>query len=155
MTWLNLEVFNPIHVYCDTVTWLVLELTAGFEEAEVMQGGREGCGKLMLLELAMLSNDWKVGAMIIGFKIKKKKKSLKSGGAGVMSKYLVRRDDSAEGNSNMREGGRLWVMLRGNSGGNLSSEANLSLTEGNLWANWNSSTPSMGSPCIDGRSRST
>ena len=64
--------------------------------------------------------------------------------------YLVRRDDSAEGNSSMREGGRLWAMLGKKSGGNLW------FTEGLLWANSNSSTPlSMGSPCIDGRSRST
>ena len=61
---LNLVVFAQIHF--NIVTWLALELRAGFGEGEVMLGGREGYGKLMLLELAMLSNDWKVGTMILG-----------------------------------------------------------------------------------------
>ena len=83
--------------------------------------------------------------------------------------HLVRREDSAEGNSSMREGGRLLkeggrvgAMLGRNSGGNWSSEGKRS-SEGNwssegkrssgwnLWAKWNSSAP-MEIPCIDGRS---
>ena len=71
--------------------------------------------------------------------------------------YLVRREDSAEGNSSMREGGRLLkeggrvgAMLGRNSGGNWSSEGKRS-SGWNLWAKWNSSAP-MESPCIDGRS---
>ena len=62
MAWLNLST----QIYCKIVTWLVLELRAGFGEAEVMLVGREGCGMLMLLELAMLSNDWKVIILFLG-----------------------------------------------------------------------------------------
>ena len=69
----------------------------------------------------------------------------------VSDEHLVRREDSAEGNSSMREGGRLLkeggrvgAMLGRNSGGKRSSGWN-------LWAKWNSSAP-MESPCIDGRS---
>ena len=71
--------------------------------------------------------------------------------------HLVRREDSAEGNSSMREGGRLLkeggrvgAMLGRNSGGNWSSGGKRS-SGWNLWAKWNSSAP-MESPCIDGRS---